>query len=85
MTSIVRMKTGSVDELVKARMIVALDILLKAVYDLPDIEKRLMKAKQQVLFNQNHPSAFVTENINQAYESLLAQLPILKQQEQAND
>ncbi len=81
MASTIRTKTGNAEELSKTRMIIALDMLLKAVYDLPDIEKRLMKAKQQVLFHQINLSLQTHEIIDQAYTSLLAQLPILRQQE----
>lgn len=84
MASTIRTKTGNAEDLSKTRMIVALDIILKAVYDLPDIEKRLMKAKQKVLFHQINPSLQTHETIDQAYASLLAQLPILRQQEKQN-
>ncbi|MFW2176634.1 MULTISPECIES: hypothetical protein [unclassified Moraxella] len=54
-------------------MMATIEILLLAVHDLPDLEKRLLKAKERVLFNQisNHPE--VKKTIEKAHKIAVEQ------------
>lgn len=67
--------SGNLD---KAVMLTGIEILSLAVHDVPDIEIRLFKAKERMLFNQpcNHPK--VKQIINLAHKNLVTQIEEFK-------
>lgn len=62
------------NQLSDALMMATIEILLLAVHDLPDIEKRLLKAKERVLFNQTSQHPQVKGTIEKAHRITVEQI-----------
>ena len=65
-------------------MMATIEILLLAVHDLPDLEKRLLKAKERVLFNQVSNHQDVKKTIEKAHNIALEQATRHKSSEKKN-